>query len=81
MKTSITAGVSDEGLIKEIRMNFISSSVIRRRIVDLIRKMEESAYASSVAKVGYDNPNWTYKQADTVGYIRALRDVSGLLED
>lgn len=81
MKTSITAGIKDVDLAKEIKMNFVSSGVIRRRIKELIKTKEEVAYTSSVLESGYDSPNWTFKQADTVGYIRALREVASLLED
>lgn len=81
MKKNITAGITDEDLVKEIKMNFLSSSVIRKRIRQLIKDKEESAFSVSLSKEGYDSPNWTFKQADAVGYIRALREVASLLED
>ncbi len=81
IKSSILAGISDEGLVKEIRMNFVSSSIIRKRIRKLLQDKEESSVRSSLSKDGYDTPNWALKQADSTGYIRALREVASLLED
>lgn len=81
MKSSIVAGITDEGLEKEVRMNFLSSSIIRKRIRELISNKETSAYKDSVSSSAYDNPNWAFKQADTAGYIRALREIASLLDD
>lgn len=81
MKQNITAGIQDLDLVKEVKMNFTSSAVIRRRIREIIADKEASAYKSSMASKAYESPNWGLKQADTVGYIRALREVASLLED
>lgn len=81
MKANITAGVKDEDLVKEIRMNFISSSLIRKRIKELVAAKERAAVVNAVSSSAYDSPSWALKQADTVGYIRALRECIDLLED
>jgi len=81
MKKNIVAGITDEDLVKEIKMNFLSSGVIRKRIRQLLADKEEAAYNASLSKEVYESPNWAQRQADTIGYIRALHEAISLLED
>lgn len=80
MKQSWTKGL-DSDAEKEIRMAFKSSLVLRRRLEKLIKDKEAEAIRVGRSKDGYDCPNWSYKQADTVGYTRALNDIINLLEN
>jgi len=43
----------------------------------VLEGLEESVEIARLAD--YDSPSWAYKQADQNGYIRAIRDVRGLL--
>lgn len=77
MKTSWTKGKNPE-LSKEIRASFAGSVVMRKRLQEVVRgKIEESL---STKEDDYDNPSWAYKQADSVGYRRALKEINSLLE-
>lgn len=78
MKQSWTKGLTPE-LEKEIRGDFKSSLLIRHRLKVLIEDKINVARDNSVAKSGYDIPNWPYKQADSIGYERALKEIIDLI--
>ena len=79
MKTLILKGLDDD-IKEEIKLSFASSTIIRRRLTELIKDKALTADKSAQSKEGYDCPNWAYKQADTQGYKRALSEVLSLLE-
>lgn len=79
MKQSWTKGLDTE-LAAEMRASFKSSLVFRKRLEKLIRDKEEEAVRLGRSKEGYECPNWSYKQADLVGYTRALNDIISLIE-
>lgn len=80
MKTSWTQGL-DPDIAKEIRGDYISSKLVRNRLIKLLEEKIKESHTASVLKTGYDNPNWAYKQADNVGFERALREVVNLISD
>jgi hypothetical protein len=80
MKTSWTKGVEPESS-KEIELQFKASVVVRRRLAELLQDKYAAADKSRLLKDGYDSPNWAFKQADVVGYHRALSEILSLLED
>ena len=76
MKIAWTAGV--EGDAEEgIKSSFKSGTLIRRRLTEICKKRVEGCFI--LTKDSYDVPNWEYKQADAVGYRRALEEVISLL--
>ena len=58
---------------------FKSCPVLRKRMKLVLQKKIDDVVSSSLLKSDYDCPNWDKKQADTVGYTRALREVYNLL--
>ena len=80
MKKSWCSGLEPE-LAKEIRMAFKSSLILRKRLAELLRSKEEDNYRSNISVSEYDNPNWAYKKADSVGYARAIRSIIELIEE
>ena len=80
MKTSWTQGL-DPDVAKEIRGDFISSRLVRNRLTVLLNDKITETHNSSLTKTGYESPNWAYKQADQVGFERALKLVMSLIED
>lgn len=79
MKSSWTEGL-DKDLALEIRQHFTSSIILRKRLIEMLRKKEKEYLKDGRSKAGYDCPNWAYKQADLVGYNRALNDIISLIE-
>lgn len=78
MKKSWTEGLEPE-LEKVIRGDFKSSLIIRNRLKTLIEKKIESARTASLSKADYEIPNWAFKQADGIGYERALKEIIDLI--
>ena len=78
MKTVWTASVKDRQVKEDIKASFKASTVVRRRLKEMCQGKVESSF--SLSKDSYDCPNWTYKQADTVGYQRALKEIMSLLD-
>ena len=79
MKQSWTKGLEAEPA-GDMRAAFKSSSILRKRLEKLLRDKEEEAIRLARSKEGYECPNWAYKQADLVGYTRALNDIISLIE-
>jgi len=78
MKQSWTTGLPLDAQ-KELKGDFISSQVTRKRLIKLLEDKMTSAQDLSETKDGYDITNWAYKQADNVGYQRALKEVIDLI--
>lgn len=78
MKTILTK-VGDSQLEQDIRGSYAASRVIRRRLQEVLKEKIESSDRGSTLASEYDCPNWAYRQADRVGYKRALLEVVSLL--
>lgn len=79
MKSSWTHNL-EEQRVKDIAGDFKSSLITRKRLVELLEAKIGEADTSSLDKT-YDNPNWALKQADYIGYKRALKDVINLITE
>ena len=78
MKTTWTAGIEDEQRKADIKSAFKSSTVLRKRLTEMCDNKTTSSF--NLSKDQYGTPNWTYLQADMVGYHRALKEICSLLE-
>jgi len=79
MKTSLTKGL-DKDASKEIENAFGASALLRKRYSEVLKDKIEVSAKEDCAKDAYNCPNWAYKQADSQGYRRAIREVLSLLE-
>lgn len=79
MKISWTKGLSGEEK-KDILQEYASSSHLRQRLELLLREKQMLSQKAIISKESYDSPNWAYKQADNVGYLRAMEEVISLLQ-
>lgn len=80
MKSSWTQGLDDQS-VKDVRGDYISSLVTRKRLAVLLEKKIKEADTTSLNKDGYDVANWALKQADLIGYKRALKEIINLITD
>lgn len=78
MKTLWTEGLEPD-VAKEIRGDFISSHLVRKRLTKLLEDKINTSHASLRQKDIYDKPNFGVIAADTIGYERALQEVISLL--
>lgn len=79
MKTSWTKGLTAD-LKEEVTLSFKSSTIMRKRLKELLAEKEALAQKSIVSKDMYDSPSWAFLQADNNGYIRALHEILSLIE-
>lgn len=80
MKASWTKGLEPE-LEKEIRGDFLSSRIVRHRLITILEEKIKSAQILAMDKDGYNIPNWAFKQADLIGFQRALKEIIDLVSD
>lgn len=78
MKADWTKGI-EEDKKEEVRALYKASSRFRKRLQAVLE--EKSSVKGRVASAdNYDILNWNLKQADTIGYLRALKDIIDLIE-
>lgn len=70
---------SDKSYDEDVRKEYASSAIMRKRLVDMLEKKKGEAHAASLSKDAYSSPNWGFLQADAVGFQRALDEVIKLL--
>jgi hypothetical protein len=78
MKASWTSGL-DEALVKEVRGDFKSSLIVRKRLAEMLEEDIRGADKTAMNKDGYDVSNWALKQADLIGFKRGLQHVINLI--
>lgn len=66
---------------KDIEGAFKASAFLRNRMKEMLQAMLDEEISSKTSDNTYDNPNWAYKQADSVGYARAIRRMMATLEE
>ena len=80
MKTSLIKGLNASDR-DEIKGQFIAALRLRKQLIKTLEEKATSADNESLTKEGYDSPSWAYKQADLVGYKRAISELISLLTD
>lgn len=80
MKTSLIKGL-DKDQTKDVRADFLSSHILRKRIVNILQEKIETSRASSRSLDSYNSPNWPYLQAGLIEREKAYLEVISLLED
>lgn len=78
MKAAWTAGL-EEQRTKDIRGDFKSSLIVRKRLKEILEGKIETSLVSMMNKNNYDTANWSYLMADNVGYARAMREIINLI--
>lgn len=57
----------------------ISSEPVLNRLLRLVEQSEKAEEARRLSSAAYEDVNWAQKQADSVGYLRALKEIKQLL--
>lgn len=78
MKTVWTKGLEPDAE-KLLKGDFISSQVVRKRLVEIAEEKMESSVKESRNKTNYESLSWPYLQADCRGYERALQEIISLI--
>lgn len=80
MKTSWTVGL-DEQQIKDVKGDFKSSLIMRKRLAKLLEDKINTAIVATLDKNTYDTANWAFLMADHVGYRRAMKEIINLISE
>lgn len=80
MKTAWKKGLEEDSK-QELTLQYNASYVIRDRLTTMLLEKIRVAQKGSLSSDAYNCPNWSLKQADNVGYQRALQEVISLLSD
>ena len=59
---------------------FLSNALFRKREQQILHEKIDAIRKRNVVETSYESPNWALKQADAVGYERALQEIISILE-
>lgn len=80
MKTVWTDGLDDK-LKLEVKGDFLSSHLVRKRLVKILEDKIDSKRTFMRNADRYQSPNWPHLVADEIGYERALYEVISLISE
>ena len=66
---------------KDVEDAFASSALMRRRLAAIIEELYQQELESRIKSSEYESPAWAFKQADAVGYARALKRLQNILQE
>lgn len=69
----------DEDQKKELRADFISAQVLRKRLTKMLNDKIETKRTMMRNDDNYEKANWNYLMADSLGYERALQEIISLI--
>lgn len=78
LKTTWYTGL-DEDQKKELRADFISAQVLRKRLTKMLEDKIETKRTMMRNDGNYEKANWNYLMADSLGYERALQEIISLI--
>lgn len=82
MNTAWTKGVAKGSeKDKDIRVAFKESLLIRKRLAEILEDKYLQAAKDRLSAEEYESPGWAHRQADAIGYARALREIATILEE
>ena len=56
------------------------NTLLLKRLTDIISRKIDTANRQHISKEAYQDVTWPYKQADYVGYVRALNEMLQLTD-
>ena len=79
MITAWTKNCTSEEDKQKLEASILGSKIALNRLRDLMKEDEDAINSREVGSKVYDLPNWEYRQADSNGYRRCLREYMKLL--
>lgn len=80
MKTSWLNGLNESDT-KEMKGLFIEAARLRKRMTVLLEEKIRVQESKVITDAGYSDASWAYRQADAIGYKRAITEVLNLIEN
>lgn len=78
MKLTWTKGLNTQQK-EEVKASFGASALLRERVKIIMQEKIDSCRKAAISEDAYNSPNWAFKQADAIGYERALNEVISLM--
>jgi len=78
LKSILYVGL-DEDQKKDLRADFISAQVLRKRLIKIMEDKIDTKRTSVRNDQNYDKPNWENYVADGIGYERAMYEIISLI--
>jgi len=66
---------------KDVEEAYASSALLRRRLAEILEDFYKVEMESRIKSTDYENAAWAFKQADAVGYSRALKRIINILQE
>jgi hypothetical protein len=77
MKTIWFQDIKNKEEQEQFKNNVLSSKIVLDKLKQIVYtkvKMGERTTSND-----YDSPSWAYRQADKIGYLRALKEIEDIL--
>lgn len=81
MKKALLATCQSNDQEIELRQSFVAAVPLRRALSEVIEGKITEAHNAQIANSNYSNPNWAFKQADSAGYQRAMKEILNFLSE
>lgn len=79
MKTVWTKDLKTQELKDEFKASFVASAKVRQRLSAILAEKLKTNDTKRRSEEGYDSPSWSLKQADSIGYERAIEEIISIL--
>lgn len=66
---------------KDVEDAFKASAFLRNHLVSILDDLLKEELAKKLSDAEYDSPSWAYKQADSIGYAKAVTLMKSLLTE
>ncbi len=65
---------------KKFEALVLNNTTLLKRLTDIISRKIDTANKKHISKEAYQDSTWAFKQADYVGYVRALNEMLQLTD-
>jgi len=65
---------------EELESKFLEQKDLFKIVYEIAQTKIDEEYKSSIKKSNYETPCWAERQADSIGYARALEEIKSLLQ-
>lgn len=80
MISKLTAGLTPQAK-EELEANYKASALFRERLKDIITQKVETQRRNTRKAESYAEASWAFRQADNIGYERALFEIISYISD
>lgn len=65
---------------KDIRAVYADSFIIRKRLAAILDSKFDTKVKSAMSNDKFDSPSWSFLQAESIGYSKALKEIISILD-